>query len=84
MAYGKHDAARIFVSWTIDPSSECCTCRTKRFRKGRDVDFAQILGRGGGGSRAMDLERSCDTHGSLGAHAVQHAFKCFAVHWYSA
>jgi hypothetical protein len=43
-----------------------CACRTKRFRKSGDVDFAQILGRG---VRALDLEMSCDTHGSMGAHA---------------
>ena len=41
-----------------------CACRTKRFRKSGDVDFAQILGRG---VRALDLEMSCDTHGSMGA-----------------
>lgn len=44
------------------------SARTKRFRKSGDVDFAQILGRGGG-SRALDVDASCDTHGSLGSAA---------------
>lgn len=81
VAYPPHDPP-CWVAWTRQPRllqtafsttyRPCSTngfpriahCRTKRFKKGGDVDFAQMLGRGG--SRALDVELSCDTHDSLG------------------